>query len=92
MPKELRRLQALLERGLGETADVWPDVRVGYHWVHRTAHILRNQDQREALTVQRRLGHVRNGLQQGQGHLDANHSRGLQEPLFLRRQPVDSCR
>jgi hypothetical protein len=31
-------------------------VRVRYHWVHRAAHILSNQAQREALTVQRRLG------------------------------------
>jgi len=29
---------------------------VGFRWVHQAAHILRNQDQREALTVQRRLG------------------------------------
>ena len=56
MPQELRRLQSLLARGLVDTADVWPDVRVGFRWVHQAAHILRNQDQREALTVQRRLG------------------------------------
>lgn len=31
-------------------------MRAGYHWVYRTAHILSNPDQREALTVQRRLG------------------------------------
>jgi hypothetical protein len=31
-------------------------VRAGYHGVHRTAHILSNHDQREALTVQRRRG------------------------------------
>jgi len=31
-------------------------VRVGFRWVHQAAHILSNQDQREALTVQRRLG------------------------------------
>jgi hypothetical protein len=49
-------LQALLKRGLAETAALWPDVRVGYRWVHRAAHILSNQDQDEALTVQRRLG------------------------------------
>jgi hypothetical protein len=35
---------------------LWPNVRAGYDWVHRTAHILSNHDQREALTVQRRLG------------------------------------
>ena len=56
MPEELRRLQSLLARGLVDTADLWPDVRVGFRWVHQEAHILSNQDQREALTVQRRLG------------------------------------
>jgi hypothetical protein len=56
VPQELRRLQSLLKRGLADTAALWPDVRAGYHWVHRTAHILSNHDQREALTVQRRLG------------------------------------
>jgi hypothetical protein len=56
LPKELNRLKALLARGLEDTAAVWPDGRVGYRWVHQVAHILSNQDQREALTVQRRLG------------------------------------
>lgn len=56
MPKELRQLKSLLERGLVDTAPLWPDIRVGYHWVHQAAHILNNQDQHEALTVQRRLG------------------------------------
>jgi hypothetical protein len=56
LPQELRRLQSLLQRGLADTAPLWPDGRAGYHWVHRTAHILSNHDQREALTVQRRLG------------------------------------
>ena len=56
MPQELRRLKCLLARGLRDTADLWPDVRVGYHWVHQAAHILSNQEQHEASTVQRRLG------------------------------------
>ena len=56
MPQELRRLQSLLARGLMDTADLWPDVRVGDRWVQQAAHILSNPDQREALTVQRRLG------------------------------------
>ena len=55
MPQALRRLQSLLTRGLVDTAELWPDVRVGFRWVHQAAHILSNQDQREALTVQRRL-------------------------------------
>ena len=56
MPQALRRLQSLLARGLVDTAHLWPDVRVGFRWLHQAAHILSNQDQREALTVQRRLG------------------------------------
>ena len=56
MPQELSRLQVLLQRGLVDTAALWPDVRVGYRWVHRAAHILSNHDQHDALTVQRRLG------------------------------------
>lgn len=56
MPQELRRLKCLLARGLMDTAALWPDVRVGYHWVHQAAHILSNQEQPEASTVQRRLG------------------------------------
>jgi len=39
-----------------DTANFWPDLREGYRWVHQAAHILSNQDQRQALTVQRRLG------------------------------------
>jgi hypothetical protein len=31
-------------------------VRAAYQWVHRTAHILSNHEQHEALLVQRRLG------------------------------------
>jgi hypothetical protein len=56
LPQELRRLKCLLARGLMDTAHLWPDIRVGYRWVHQAAHILSNQDQREALTVQQRLG------------------------------------
>jgi hypothetical protein len=56
LPQELRRLKGLLARGLLDTADLWPDIRVGYRWVHKAAHILSNQDQREALTVQQRFG------------------------------------
>ena len=56
MPKDLRRLQSLLTRGLGDTAAVWPAVRVGYRWGHQVAPVLSHQDQCGALTVQQRLG------------------------------------
>ena len=49
-------MQSLLKRGLADTAALWPDVRAGYHWVYRTAHICSNHDQREALTALRRRG------------------------------------
>ena len=55
MPKELGRLKTILQRGLDDTASLWPDVRVTYHWVHRAAHILNNEDQRDEAVVKRRL-------------------------------------
>ena len=36
-----------------------------------------------------RLGHLGNGLQQGQGHLGADDRRGLEHMFLLQRQPVD---
>ena len=45
---------------------------------------LRRLQVRQA-AVQRRLGHVRNGLQQGEGHVRANHRGGLEQALLLRR-------
>ena len=56
MPQALKRLQTLLARGLGETADVWPDIRRAYQWVHHTAHILCNEAQLKATAIRRRLG------------------------------------
>ena len=42
--------------------------------------------------MERLLGQLGNGLQQGQGHLGADDGGGLQQALVLRRQPVDACR
>ena len=55
MPKELRRLKTILQRGLDDTAALWPDVRRTYGWVQRAAHILNNEDQRGEAAVKRRL-------------------------------------
>src|SRR5262249_40631539 len=41
-------------------------------------------------TVQRLLGQLGNGLQQGEGHLCADDRRGLEQTLLLGRQPVDA--
>jgi hypothetical protein len=52
----LLRLQTLLQRGLTETALLWPEVRVAYRWVHQVAHVLTNEEQRPGAAVKRRLG------------------------------------
>lgn len=38
----MSRLQRILQRGLGRTASLWPDIRTTYRWVHRAAHLLGN--------------------------------------------------
>ena len=55
MPKDLGRLQTILQRGLHDTASLWPDVQVTYGWVHRAANILNNEDQLSEAAVQQRL-------------------------------------
>jgi hypothetical protein len=56
LPKPLARLHTILQRGLSETASLWPDVRVAYRWVHRAAHLLSNDDHCPGTTLKRRLG------------------------------------
>ena len=55
MPQALGRLKTILRRGLDATAALWPDVRVAYGWVHRTAYILHNDTQGTEASVRRRL-------------------------------------
>jgi len=40
LPKELSRLRGLLRKGLGETAQMWPEVRASFKWVHQAARVL----------------------------------------------------
>jgi hypothetical protein len=44
LPKELARLRQLLYKGLQETAELWPEVRVGFKWVHCVARLLGRED------------------------------------------------
>jgi hypothetical protein len=55
LPKDLGHLQTILQRGLDDTASLWPDVQVAYGWVHRAAHLLNNEDQLSEAAVKRRL-------------------------------------
>lgn len=55
MPRELRQIQALIDKGLRETHELWPDIRKVYQWIHRVASILANHDGESAAVVRRRL-------------------------------------
>ena len=52
----MRRLQGVLEQGLSGTAELWPDVEVGFDWLHRAATILGNAAGEDAGAVRRRYG------------------------------------
>ena len=47
-------MRAILAKGLEATADLWPDVRIAFGWVHRAAVVLRNKRGLDAVGVQRR--------------------------------------
>src|SRR5260221_9920596 len=51
MPCELERMQLLLTKGLTETASLWSDIKLGYAWVHRAAHVLANDEKLSAIQV-----------------------------------------
>jgi hypothetical protein len=42
LPKALKRLHRLIQKGLDHTAALWPTVRAAYAWVKRVADILTN--------------------------------------------------
>jgi hypothetical protein len=45
LPTELRKLRALVTKGLAATDAMWPAIRIAYDWVHRAARLLENEDQ-----------------------------------------------
>jgi len=52
VPKELGRLQRLLDRGLRATADQWPAIRTAYGWVHQAARLLANHEAQPGAAIQ----------------------------------------
>jgi hypothetical protein len=44
VPSELRKLHALVAKGLAATDAMWPTIRIAYDWVHRAARLLENED------------------------------------------------
>ena len=67
MPRTLARLQGILQRGLTETASLWPEVRVAYRWVHRAAHLLSNEEPHPTVAVKRRLGGLLGAMRRHRG-------------------------
>jgi 5-hydroxyisourate hydrolase-like protein (transthyretin family) len=60
----LPKLRSLLQRGLEETATLWPPVRAAYRWVKRVARLLDNQAGLPAAGVRRRLGRLLGQIRQ----------------------------
>ncbi len=64
LPGGLKKLRQLLRRGLEETAALWPPVRAAYRWVKQVARLLKNEGQRPAPEVRRRLSQVLSRMRQ----------------------------
>ena len=46
-------MRRLLERGLKETAALWPPIRLCYSWAHQAAHILADEGGRSVEELRR---------------------------------------
>jgi hypothetical protein len=58
LPGGLKKLRRLLQKGLEQTAALWPPVRAAYKWVYRAARLLKNKAKRPAREVRRRLSQL----------------------------------
>lgn len=55
MPTELRKLRALVAKGLAATDAMWPAIRIAYGWVHQAARLLENEDQLTGSEVRQQM-------------------------------------
>lgn len=53
LPDGLQKLRQLLDKGLNETAALWPAVQAAYRWVHRVARLLANKKKLPAKNLRR---------------------------------------
>ncbi len=51
----MRKLQALVAKGLAATDAMWPAIRIAYGWVHRAARLLENENALTGSEVRQRL-------------------------------------
>jgi hypothetical protein len=59
-------MYSFLTKGLTTTAPLWSDVRQGYAWVHRAAHLLTNEEKLEASGVRHRYEGLLQEMEQAQ--------------------------
>jgi hypothetical protein len=55
LPTELRKLRALVAKGLAATDAMWPAIRIAYSWVHQAARLLENEDALTGSEVRQRM-------------------------------------
>jgi hypothetical protein len=55
LPTELRKLRALVAKGLAATDAMWPAIRIAYGWVHQAARLLENEDELTGSEVRHRM-------------------------------------
>jgi hypothetical protein len=62
----LTRLKGLIDRGLADTAALWPAVRAAFAWVHKAAHLLGAEDA-PAESVRTRLAGLLGAMKRHRG-------------------------
>ena len=78
LPKQLVKLRELLDKGLSETASLWPPVQAAYRWVHRVARLLENKKQLPAAKMRRGLSQILTKMRQA---AQQSQDEGLGEQL-----------
>ena len=66
MPTELRKLRALVAKGLAATDAMWPALRIAYDWVHQAARLLENEDALTGSEVRHRMEDLLAEIRDGQ--------------------------
>ena len=51
----MRKLRALVAKGLAATDDMWPTIRIAYGWVHQAARLLENEHELTGSEVQQQM-------------------------------------
>jgi hypothetical protein len=64
LPASLQKLRQLLDKGLSETAVLWPAVEQGNRWVHRVARLLQNKKKLSAKKLRRGLSQILTKMRQ----------------------------